>query len=79
VAAGGGDGWGDKDGHGTCMARLIAAHGHGKDNGDGALGIAPKAKILPIYIGGLPLARDVADARGAPVRRRQIEVESTTR
>jgi len=36
---------GDPDGHGTGMAGLIAAHGRGNS---GALGIAPKAKILPI-------------------------------
>lgn len=36
----------DDDGHGTGMASLIAGHGHG--NGDGVLGIAPQAKILPI-------------------------------
>jgi type VII secretion-associated serine protease mycosin len=42
----GGNGQRDNDGHGTKMAGLIAAHGHG--SGDGALGIAPKAKILPI-------------------------------
>jgi type VII secretion-associated serine protease mycosin len=41
-------GWKDIDGHGTAMAALIAAHGHG--SGDGALGIAPKAKILPIQV-----------------------------
>ncbi|MEU7929111.1 type VII secretion-associated serine protease mycosin [Micromonospora sp. NPDC049801] len=45
VITGGGDGRADKDGHGTGMAGLIAAHGTGTD---GAIGIAPKAKILPI-------------------------------
>jgi type VII secretion-associated serine protease mycosin len=38
--------WTDDDGHGTAMASLIAAHG--KNSSDGALGIAPKAKIMPI-------------------------------
>jgi len=42
------NGWRDTDGHGTAMAGLIAAHGHGTGGGSGALGIAPKAKILPI-------------------------------
>jgi type VII secretion-associated serine protease mycosin len=42
----GGNGQRDTIGHGTKMAGLIAAHGNG--SGDGALGIAPKAKILPI-------------------------------
>ncbi|WP_435820518.1 type VII secretion-associated serine protease mycosin [Micromonospora purpureochromogenes] len=42
-----GDGRQDQDSHGTGMAGLIAAHG----NGDrGALGIAPKAKILPVRV-----------------------------
>ncbi|SBV28050.1 type VII secretion-associated serine protease mycosin [Micromonospora krabiensis] len=45
----GGDGTGrkDRDSHGTGMAGLIAAHG--QSDGTGALGIAPAAKILPIY------------------------------
>jgi type VII secretion-associated serine protease mycosin len=39
------------DSHGTQMAGVIAAVGHG--SGDGALGVAPGAKILPIEIQGL--------------------------
>ncbi len=46
VPGGNGSGQGDRNSHGTGMAGLIAAHGRGKDLG--ALGIAPKAKILPI-------------------------------
>jgi subtilisin family serine protease len=42
------DGWNDTLGHGTGMAGLIAAHGHG---GGGALGTAPRAKILPVNTG----------------------------
>ncbi|WP_231605112.1 S8 family serine peptidase [Micromonospora sp. HK10] len=42
----GGDGWTDRDSHGTSMAGLIAAHGASQSKG--ALGIAPDAKILPI-------------------------------
>lgn len=42
----GGDGRKDLNGHGTAMAGLIAARGHG--NGAGVLGIAPKATILPV-------------------------------
>ncbi|MEU9488489.1 S8 family serine peptidase [Streptomyces decoyicus] len=34
--------------HGTAMAALIAAHGHGPDHADGIMGLAPDAKILPI-------------------------------
>ena len=39
----------DDDGHGTAMAALIAAHG--TSVADGMLGMAPKAKILPIKTG----------------------------
>ncbi|GAA4931129.1 S8 family serine peptidase [Actinoplanes utahensis] len=44
----GGDGVGrtDKDGHGTAMAGLIA--GHGRNSGDGAIGVAPNARLLPV-------------------------------
>ncbi|MEU1751383.1 type VII secretion-associated serine protease mycosin [Micromonospora matsumotoense] len=47
LAEGGTDGRQDQSGHGTGMAGLIAAHGKGRQ---GALGIAPKAKILPIDV-----------------------------
>ncbi|GAB1640889.1 type VII secretion-associated serine protease mycosin [Krasilnikovia sp. MM14-A1259] len=40
----------DRQGHGTAMASLIAGHGHGPGNRDGVIGIAPKAKILPVAI-----------------------------
>ncbi|MEU3617393.1 type VII secretion-associated serine protease mycosin [Streptomyces sp. NPDC006872] len=36
--------------HGTAMASIIAGHGHGYDNGEGVLGIAPEAKILPVRV-----------------------------
>ncbi|MEH0841817.1 type VII secretion-associated serine protease mycosin [Micromonospora sp. CPCC 205711] len=42
-----GDGRHDEDSHGTGMAGLIAAHGRANL---GALGVAPRAKILPIRI-----------------------------
>jgi subtilisin family serine protease len=45
-----GNGWSDSEGHGTAMAGLIAAHGHGRGNAAGALGIAPMAQIIPIRI-----------------------------
>lgn len=37
-----------EDGHGTAMASLIAGQGRGT----GLVGIAPKAKILPVRVGG---------------------------
>ncbi|MEU2626579.1 S8 family serine peptidase [Kitasatospora sp. NPDC007106] len=37
------------DSHGTGMASLIAGHGHGADAG--VVGLAPGAKILPVYKG----------------------------
>jgi type VII secretion-associated serine protease mycosin len=43
-----GDGRSDTNGHGTAVAGLIAAHGHGPGNSAGVLGIAPMATILPI-------------------------------
>lgn len=36
--------------HGTAMAGIIAGHGHGPGRGDGVLGIAPEAKILPVRV-----------------------------
>lgn len=38
----------DGDTHGTSMASDIAGHGHGPDGSEGAKGLAPDAKILPI-------------------------------
>ncbi|MFF5295826.1 type VII secretion-associated serine protease mycosin [Paractinoplanes globisporus] len=46
LPGGKGDGRADQDGHGTNVAALVAAHG--KNSTDGALGIAPASKILPI-------------------------------
>jgi type VII secretion-associated serine protease mycosin len=67
------DGRIDRDGHGTAMAGLVAAHGHG--TGDGALGIAPRARILPVrasygHVGDAGLTAqgiDLAVERGAQV------------
>lgn len=42
------DGRVDGDGHGTAMASLIAGHGHGPQAG--VMGLAPKAKILPVKV-----------------------------
>ncbi|MCF1596630.1 type VII secretion-associated serine protease mycosin [Streptomyces muensis] len=45
---GSGDAQDDTNGHGTGMASLIAGHGHGTNSSAGVVGLAPKAKILPI-------------------------------
>ncbi|MBB1244401.1 type VII secretion-associated serine protease mycosin [Streptomyces durbertensis] len=36
--------------HGTAMAGIIAARGHGPGGGDGVIGIAPEAQILPVRV-----------------------------
>ncbi|MEV0505680.1 S8 family serine peptidase, partial [Streptomyces spectabilis] len=36
--------------HGTAMAGIVAGHGHGEGRGDGVLGIAPGARILPVRV-----------------------------
>ena len=38
------------DGHGTGVASLIAAHGHGPGDSEGIIGLAPGAKILPLAV-----------------------------
>lgn len=38
------------EGHGTGIASLIAGHGHGPNDEDGVMGLAPDAKILPIGV-----------------------------
>ena len=53
--------------HGTAMAGIIAAHGHGPGGEDGVIGIAPEAKILPVRVilEGTDKARDKArNSRG---------------
>ncbi|MER7585561.1 type VII secretion-associated serine protease mycosin [Kitasatospora sp. NPDC097691] len=47
-SGGNSDGRVDTDGHGTGMASLIAGHGHGSQAG--VMGLAPKAKILPVKV-----------------------------
>ncbi|MFB6938531.1 type VII secretion-associated serine protease mycosin [Streptomyces chartreusis] len=45
---GGGSAQEDTFGHGTAMASIIAAHGHGAGNDSGMIGLAPEVKILPL-------------------------------
>ncbi|MFH9423572.1 S8 family serine peptidase [Streptomyces sp. NPDC017529] len=49
------------DDHGTSMASIIAAHGHGSGNADGVKGLAPEAKILPVAYPEMGPAVDNAD------------------
>lgn len=60
----GGTGWTDTDGHGTAVAGLIAAHGHGTGHKQGALGVAPRAKILPIRTSPGKIGDSVNTAKG---------------
>ena len=41
-----------EDGHGTAMAVMIAGQGTGAGTGTGTVGIAPRARILPVIVGG---------------------------
>ncbi|WP_051819521.1 type VII secretion-associated serine protease mycosin [Streptomyces sp. NRRL S-920] len=53
--------------HGTAMAGIIAGHGHGEGRGDGVLGIAPEARILPIRVileDGDPARKKARNTRG---------------
>ncbi|WP_435845909.1 type VII secretion-associated serine protease mycosin [Streptomyces huasconensis] len=53
--------------HGTAMAGIIAGHGHGVGRGDGVLGIAPEAKILPVRVileDGDPARKKARNTRG---------------
>lgn len=54
------DGHKDRHSHGTAMASLIAGHGHGPEGHEGVLGVAPKAKILPVTVQGREGATFVA-------------------
>ncbi|MFE9249328.1 type VII secretion-associated serine protease mycosin [Streptomyces sp. NPDC007088] len=46
-AARGQDHWAE---HGSAMAGIIAAHGHGPGSADGVMGVAPEARILPVRV-----------------------------
>ncbi|MFF6994060.1 type VII secretion-associated serine protease mycosin [Streptomyces sp. NPDC008313] len=46
--------------HGTAMAGIIAAHGHGAGDADGVVGVAPEARILPVRV----ILEDGDPARG---------------
>jgi type VII secretion-associated serine protease mycosin len=53
--------------HGTAMAGIIAGHGHGTDDADGVIGVAPEARILPVRVileDGDPARTRARDSRG---------------
>ncbi|MBO1331743.1 type VII secretion-associated serine protease mycosin [Streptomyces sp. VRA16 Mangrove soil] len=53
--------------HGTAIASVIAGHGHGKDGGDGVMGVAPEATILPVRVileDGDPARTKARETRG---------------
>jgi subtilisin family serine protease len=55
---------------GTAVASLIAGHGHGPQNGDGIIGVAPAAKILSVRVtleGNDPNLTKAGVAAGLPV------------
>ncbi|WP_433651967.1 type VII secretion-associated serine protease mycosin [Micromonospora zamorensis] len=58
----------DRHSHGTTMASLIAGHGHGPGGREGVLGVAPKAKILPVTVQGREGVSNIApDALAAGI------------
>nr|WP_221463040.1 type VII secretion-associated serine protease mycosin [Streptomyces olivoverticillatus] len=53
--------------HGTAMAGIIAGRGHGEDDADGVVGVAPEARILPVRVileDGDPARAKARGARG---------------
>ena len=53
--------------HGTAMAGIIAGRGNGPGRGDGVLGVAPEAKILPVRVileSGDPSRAKARESRG---------------
>lgn len=64
----GGDAQEDILGHGTKMASIIAGHGHGAGNSSGVIGLAPKAKILPLRTLQEDSDRNLDETWGAAVR-----------
>lgn len=53
--------------HGTAMAGIVAGHGHGEGRGDGVVGIAPEARVLPVRVileDGDPARKKARSTRG---------------
>lgn len=57
-----GNGLKDERGHGTWTSSLLAGHGHGDNNSEGIMGIAPNATIISVGIGVGDKEGDVAEA-----------------
>ncbi|MDG4532780.1 type VII secretion-associated serine protease mycosin [Streptomyces sp. AV19] len=54
--------------HGTAMAGIVAGRGHGPGDGDGVVGVAPEARILPVRVileEGDPARSRARGARGS--------------
>jgi Subtilase family len=68
--------WGD---HGTWMASLIAGHGHGRNDQDGILGVAPRSKILSIRVITDRSDPGYAKYQAEPARRGQRELATAIR
>ncbi|MFJ7903859.1 S8 family serine peptidase [Streptomyces sp. NPDC096198] len=64
----GGNAQKDAVGHGTKMASIIAGHGHGAGNSCGVIGLAPRAKILPLRTLQTRSDRNLDETWGAAVR-----------
>lgn len=43
------DAWTPEE-HGTLVAGVVAGHGHGPGGGDGVIGVAPAAQVLPVRV-----------------------------
>ncbi|MGP2441854.1 type VII secretion-associated serine protease mycosin [Streptomyces sp. JW3] len=65
---GAGDAHEDLVGHGTKMASLIAGHGHGSGSDSGVIGLAPKAKILPLRTLQTKQDRNLDETWGSAVK-----------
>jgi hypothetical protein len=64
----------DPDGHGTALAGIIAGQGHGPEHGDGVIGVAPAARVLPVVLdtpaGREPSADELAAGIEAAIAQR---------
>ncbi|GAA3759124.1 S8 family peptidase [Salinactinospora qingdaonensis] len=59
-------------GHGTKMAGIIAANGHGVEHSGGVMGVAPNAEILSIRVGADPGSSSEASQAGPEEQQRWL-------